>query len=127
MALNILIVDDSCLVRKAIKRIIEMADLDDGKIYEATNGLEALDVLNKEKIDLVLSDLNMPEMGGVEMFHRMKTKDKTKSIPVVLVTTESSITRVKELLEDGVKDYLHKPFTPEEFREIIFHTLEKVK
>jgi CheY-like chemotaxis protein len=75
----------------------------------------------------VLSDLNMPEMGGVEMFHRMKTKDKTKSIPVVLVTTESSITRVKELLEDGVKDYLHKPFTPEEFREIIFHTLEKVK
>ena len=125
MTLNILIVDDSCLVRKAIKRIIEMIDLDDGNIYEAENGLEALDVLNKEKIDLVLSDLNMPEMGGIEMFHRMKTEDKTKSIPVVLVTTESSITRVKELLEGGVKDYLHKPFTPEEFREIIFHTLEK--
>ncbi|MBN2317359.1 MAG: response regulator [Sedimentisphaerales bacterium] len=125
MALNILIVDDSCLVRKAIKRIIEMIDLDDGNIYEAENGLEALDLLNKERIDLVLSDLNMPEMGGIEMFQRMKTEDKTKSIPVVIVTTESSVSRVKELLEDGIKDYLHKPFTPEEFREIIFHTLEK--
>lgn len=125
MALNILIVDDSCLVRKAIKRIIEMIDLDDGNIYEAENGLEALDLLNKEKIDLVLSDLNMPEMGGIEMYQRMRTEDKTKSIPVVIVTTESSVSRVKELLEDGIKDYLHKPFTPEEFREIIFHTLEK--
>lgn len=124
MALNILIVDDSCLVRKAIKRIIEMIDLEDGEIYEAENGLKALDLLNREKIDLVLSDLNMPEMGGIEMFQRMKTEDKTKSIPVVIVTTESSVSRVKELLENGVKDYLHKPFTPEEFREIIFHTLE---
>ena len=125
MALNILIVDDSCLVRKAIKRIIEMIDLDDGNIFEAENGLEALDLLNKENIDLVLSDLNMPEMGGIEMYQRMKTEDKTKSIPVVIVTTESSVSRVKELLEGGIKDYLHKPFTPEEFREIIFHTLEK--
>jgi two-component system chemotaxis response regulator CheY len=125
MALNILIVDDSCLVRKAIKRIIEMIDLNDSEIHEAENGLEALDILSKEKIDLVLSDLNMPEMGGIEMYQRMKTEDKTKSIPVVIVTTESSVSRVKELLEDGIKDYLHKPFTPEEFREIIFHTLEK--
>ena len=125
MALNILVVDDSSLVRKAIKRIIEMIELDVNEIHEAENGLEALDVLNSESIDLVLSDLNMPQMGGIEMFHRMKTEDKTKSIPVVIVTTESSITRVKELLEDGVKDYLHKPFTPEEFREIIFQTLEK--
>jgi len=125
MALDILIVDDSRLVRKAIKRIIEMIELDVGKLYEAENGLEALNILNRENIDLVLSDLNMPKMGGIEMFHRMKTEEKTKSIPVVIVTTESSIMRVKDLLENGVKDYLHKPFTPEEFREIIFHTLEK--
>lgn len=124
MKLNILVVDDSSLVRKAIKRMIEMVDLDVGRIYEAENGLEALDILNRENIDLVLSDLNMPQMGGIEMYHRMKTGEKTKSIPVVIVTTESSLTRVKELLEKGVKDYLHKPFTPEEFREIVVHTLE---
>ena len=125
MTLNILIVDDSCLVRKAIKRIIEMIDLDVAKILEASDGSEALDLLDKEHIDLVLSDLNMPQMGGIEMIQRMKTVESAKSVPVVIVTTESSMTRVRKLLEEGVKDYLHKPFTPEEFRETILHTLEK--
>lgn len=126
MAVNILIVDDSCLTRKAIKRIIGMIDLEIGEIYEADNGIDALEILDRSKVDLVLADLNMPQMGGVEMIQKMKTAETTRSIPVVIISTESSMTRIKELLAQGVKDYLHKPFAPEEFRNIISHTLERI-
>jgi len=122
MALNILIVDDSSLTRKRIKRIIEMVDLGVEQFLEAENGIEALKVLSKSSVNLVLADLNMPEMGGAEMIQRMKSDEATKSIPVVVVSTESKTTRIKELLVEGVKDYLHKPFTPEEFKEIM-HTV----
>ena len=127
MAVNLLIVDDSALTRKAIQRIVRMIDTDLGEIIEAENGVEALKVLEQSHIDLVLADLNMPKMGGVEMIHKMKSDESTKSIPVVIVTTEPSMTRIKELLSDGVKDYLHKPFTPEEFKETITQTLEQTK
>jgi len=116
MALNILIVDDSALTRKKIRRIIEMVDFEVGRFFEAGNGAEALKILDESSTDLVLADLNMPEMGGAEMIRRMRTNEATKSVPVVVVSTESNTTRVKELLVEGVKDYLHKPFTPEEFR-----------
>ncbi len=119
MALDILIVDDSSLTRKRIRRIIEMTDMDVGQFLDAGDGVEALKILEKTDVDLVLTDLNMPEMSGSEMVHQMKSNEATKSIPVVVVSTESNTTRVKELLAEGVKDYLHKPFTPEEFKEII--------
>lgn len=119
MALNILIVDDSALTRKKIRRIIEMADFEVDQFLEARNGAEALEILDESRVDLVLADLNMPEMGGDEMIYRIRSNEATKSIPVVVVSTESRTTRVKELLAEGVKAYLHKPFTPEEFREII--------
>lgn len=119
MALNILIVDDSALTRKKIRRIIEMVDLDVASFSEAGNGVEALEILDGLKMDLVLADLNMPEMGGAEMIRRMRSNEATQSVPVVVVSTESNTTRVKELLVEGVKDYLHKPFTPEEFRATI--------
>jgi response regulator RpfG family c-di-GMP phosphodiesterase len=128
MAMNLLIVDDSYLTRKAIKRILGMIDLEVGEILEADNGANALKVLDEAnaKVDLVLADLNMPQMGGIEMIHKMKMAETTRSIPVVIISTESSMTRIKELLAEGVKDYLHKPFAPEEFRNIISHTLERI-
>lgn len=125
MALNVLIVDDSSLTRKKIRRIIEMVDLDIGQFLEAGNGLEAMKILDETKVDLVLADLNMPGMGGAEMIHQMKTDETKRSIPVVVVSTESRTTRIKQLLADGVKDYLHKPFTPEEFKEIMHTVLSK--
>jgi len=127
MALNILIVDDSVLTRKKIRRIIEMVDLEVGRFMEAGNGSEAIKILDELEVDLVLSDLNMPEMGGAEMVHRMRSNEATKSVPVVVVSTESKTTRVKELLAEGVKDYLHKPFTPEEFRDTIQTVWNKPK
>ena len=125
MALNVLIVDDSSLTRKKIRRIIEMVELDIGQFLEAGNGLEAMKILDETKVDLVLADLNMPGMGGAEMIHQMKTDETKRAIPVVVVSTESRTTRIKQLLADGVKDYLHKPFTPEEFKEIMHTVLSK--
>ena len=119
MGLNILIVDDSSLTRKAIRRIIDMLSLEVDQIFEAENGSEALKILDKTNIDLVLADLNMPEMNGIEMIYQMRGNETTKDIPVVLVTTESSTTRIEGLLANGAKAYLHKPFTPEELKEVV--------
>jgi two-component system chemotaxis response regulator CheY len=119
MAWNILIVDDSSLTRKIVRRVIEMAEMDVDHFMDAENGAEALKILEHSSVDLVLSDLNMPEMSGVELVHRMKAAPATKSIPVVIISTESKTSRIRELLAEGVKDYLHKPFTPEKFKELI--------
>jgi len=119
MALNVLIVDDSSLTRKAIKRMIDMVGLDIEEMFEAENGKTALSILDEHNIDLVLADLNMPEMGGIEMIYHMRGNETTKFIPVVIVSTESSTTRIEGLLADGAKDYLHKPFTPEQFKEVM--------
>ncbi len=123
MALNILIVDDSSLTRKAIKRIIDMLGIDVSQILEAENGTEALKILSETKVDLVLADLNMPEMGGIEMIYHMRGNEATKDTPVVVVSTESSTTRIEGLLANGAKAYLHKPFTPEQFKEVITQTV----
>ncbi|MCK5566167.1 MAG: response regulator [Planctomycetes bacterium] len=124
MAYNILIVDDSVLTRAAIKRIIDMVDLDVDEVLEAENGIEAFKVLESKNVDVVLADLNMPEMGGVELVHKMKSDDAYSDIPVIVVSTESSVTRIKELLSEGIKDFLHKPFSPEEFRATLAKNLE---
>ena len=121
--MNILVVDDSSLTRRAITRIINMIGLDANQIFEAENGKEALKILKEQNIDLVLADLNMPEMGGIEMIYHMRGDEATRDIPVVVVSTESSTTVIEGLLADGAKDYLHKPFTPEQFREVITQTV----
>jgi two-component system, chemotaxis family, chemotaxis protein CheY len=119
MAYNILIVDDSVLTRTAIKRILGMIDIPIGEILEAPDGLVALKILDSHPVDLVLADLNMPQMSGIEMIHQMRGQSNRADIPVVMVTTESSSMKIRELLSEGVRDYLHKPFTPEEFRSVI--------
>jgi two-component system chemotaxis response regulator CheY len=124
MAINILIVDDSALTRKAIRRIISMLDLDVNEVLEAGDGADAIEKMNGPiTIDLVLADLNMPKMGGIEMIYKMRGDEATKSIPVVIVSTESSTTRIEGLLADGANDYLHKPFTPEQIREVLTRTV----
>jgi two-component system chemotaxis response regulator CheY len=123
MNMNILIVDDSTLTRKAIRRIIDMIGLDIDEILEAGNGSEAIDILSDHNIDLVLADLNMPVMDGFEMIYSMRGNEATKNIPVVIVSTESSATGIEKLLADGANDYLHKPFKPEQFKEVIERTV----
>ena len=123
MSHHILIVDDSILMRTALKRTIEMVGIETASISEAGNGKEALEVLDSKPVDLILTDLNMPEMNGVELIHCLKEKSEYANIPVIVITTESSTIRIEDLLTEGIQDYLHKPFTPEEFREIITRSL----
>jgi two-component system chemotaxis response regulator CheY len=123
MSNHILIVDDSLLMRTALKRTIDMVGIETASITEASNGIEALEVLESNPVDLILTDINMPEMNGIELIHCLKEKSEYANIPVIVITTESSTARIEDLQEEGIQDYLHKPFTPEEFRETITRSL----
>lgn len=119
MALNILIVDDSKVIRSVIRKTLDMCGLDINELYEASNGKEALDILGENWIDLILADLNMPVMGGVEMIERMSDDGLLKTIPVIVVSTEGSETRIEELKSRGVRAFIRKPFTPEIIKSVI--------
>ena len=117
MAYNVLIVDDSIPMRGIIKKIIKASGFNVKHFFEASDGHEALKILNEEWLDLVLTDYNMPEMNGLELLDEINKSDTLKSIPVVVITTEGSKQRLVEFFEKGAMDYIKKPFTPEEIKE----------
>lgn len=119
MSLNILIVDDSSTVRAIIAKALRLADIDVGGLLEAGNGQEALDLLAKEWVDLVFADINMPVMDGIEMVEHMRADELHRTTPIIVVTTEGSAERVRQLKEMGVNAYIRKPFTPEMIRNAI--------
>jgi len=119
MAFNILLVDDSKAIRSIIIKTLRLTKLDIDQIYEAANGKEALDVLLNNWIDLVLSDINMPVMTGIELVEEMAKDDLLKTIPVIIISTDGSTTRVDQLKSKGIKEYLRKPFLPESVGEKI--------
>ena len=119
MGYNILIVDDSAIVRAVVEKTLRMCGVDVGEVYKAGNGREALELLDKNWVDIVFADINMPEMNGIEMVERMSGAGLLKTIPVVIVSTERSVTRVAELKAKGVRAYLNKPFTPESIKEVV--------
>jgi len=119
MGLKVLLVDDSETVRAVMAKTFDLAGLDIEAVHHAANGKEALAVLRQESVDLVFTDINMPVMGGVEMLETMKQDSALANIPVVIVSTEGSATRVDQLKEKGVSAYVRKPFTPEGLREVI--------
>jgi two-component system chemotaxis response regulator CheY len=121
---NILIVDDSRTIRAVIKKTLEIADVPTNNVWEAGNGLEALEVLRKEWVDIVFADINMPEMNGIELVEQMKTEGMIESVPVVIVSTEGSKQRIEELRHKGVRAYLRKPFAPESLKNVIGEILE---
>jgi len=123
MSISVLVVDDSQTVRAIIEKTLRMADVPLNELYTAGNGQEALDVLRNNWVDLVLTDINMPVMGGVELIEHMNADDTLQGIPVVVVSTEGSATRIEELKSKGVRAYIRKPFTPERFREILTELL----
>ncbi|MCL4693940.1 MAG: response regulator [Candidatus Hydrogenedentes bacterium] len=123
MALNILVVDDSETVRSIILKTLTLSGLELNDPLQASNGKEALALLRDNWVDLVLTDINMPDMGGVELIEHMKKDEVLKTIPVVVVSTEGSATRIEELKEKGVRAYIRKPFTPEKIREVLDEVL----
>lgn len=125
MAYNILIVDDSLPMRAVLKKTLKTSGFNVGQIFEAGNGKEALEILKREWMDLVLSDYNMPEMNGLEMIEEMKKDEVFQTIPVVIVSTEGSRERMEGFMEMGVSDYIKKPFTPEEIRSKLNHIMKE--
>lgn len=119
MALNIMVVDDSETVREIIGKTLQLAQVPVGELFMAENGKEALEILGQNWVDLVFSDINMPVMGGVEMIERMHEDELMKSIPVIVVSTEGSATRIEQLKTKGVCAYIRKPFTPELIRNVV--------
>jgi two-component system, chemotaxis family, chemotaxis protein CheY len=119
MSYNILVVDDSQTVRAVISKTLSIAGVPINELHEAANGEEGLAVLKEKWVDLVFTDINMPVMNGVEMIERMQQEDMLQSIPVVVVSTEGSKTRIEDLIQKGVRAYIRKPFTPEILRDIV--------
>ena len=117
MAYNILIVDDSAPMRAVIKKVVKASGFNSGQIYEASNGKEALGLMEEEWLDIVLTDYNMPEMDGLMLLKEMQKHETFRSIPVVMITTEGSKQRVEEFLEKGAMAYIRKPFSPEEIKD----------
>jgi two-component system, chemotaxis family, chemotaxis protein CheY len=123
MAIRILIVDDSSVMRKIVERCLRQAGLDISLVLEASNGEEALALLNSNQIDLILSDINMPVMDGLEFVRRIQTVESAKNVPVVMITTEGGEKHVMEALSLGAKGYIRKPFTPEQVKEHVMPVL----
>jgi two-component system chemotaxis response regulator CheY len=125
MAFNILVVDDSETMRAVIKKTVTMSGVAIGEFHEAGNGKEALEVLERAWIDVVLSDINMPVMGGVDFLRQVKAIEVLKNIPVIFVSTESSQTRMDEVTALGAAAYVKKPFIPEKIKVILLDVLNK--
>lgn len=119
MAYRFLIVDDSATTRAVIRRTIGMCGVDVEKIVEAPNGRDALAMLRVGHFDMIFLDLNMPEMGGIEVTEQVRSDPKLSHVNVCIVSSESMESRVQQLRAAGARGYIKKPFTPEQIREVI--------
>lgn len=117
MALDVLIVDDSAAIRKILHRVLVQADVPLGRVVEAGDGVEALARLKSEKVGLILSDINMPNMDGLQLLSAIKADSAVKDIPVLMVTTEGGSSKVMEAVNLGAAGYVRKPFTAEQIKE----------
>jgi two-component system chemotaxis response regulator CheY len=118
-----LIVDDSSVMRKIVERALRQAGLDALVVHEAGSGVEGLEVLKSQSVDLILSDINMPAMDGLEFLRQIRAQNLAVGIPVVMITTESSEEHVKQAIEAGAKGYIRKPFTSEQVKERVLPLL----
>ena len=117
--LNVLIVDDSATMRALLYRVVGLADLPIGAIYQAPNGAEALKVLETHSIQAVFTDVNMPVMNGMELLREMAGRDEWKDILRVIISTDGSRLRREEARELKVSLYVEKPFRPEVVRDVL--------
>jgi two-component system chemotaxis response regulator CheY len=123
MPITALIIDDSSVMRKIVERSLRQAGLDLSKVFEAGNGAEALSVLQGDKVDLILCDINMPVMDGLEFVKQLAGVENAKGTPVVMITTEGSEAHVVQALSAGARGYIRKPFTPEQVKEQVIPVL----
>ena len=117
MAKSLMIVDDSATMRKIIMRTVRMSGLQFDRTEEAGNGSEALEKLGAGSVDIMLCDINMPEMSGTELVKKVRELDSCAGTKIIMVSTESSQEVIDNVIADGANGYITKPFTPEKFQE----------
>lgn len=123
MGKKVLIIDDSNTMRKIVTRSLRQAGLEFDAILEAADGEAALDVLQGETVDIILSDINMPNMDGIEFLRQKQGNDKIKDIPVVMITTEAGTDILNEAMNLGALGSIKKPFTPDQVQEVLGNVL----
>lgn len=123
--LRVLIVDDSSVMRKIVNRSLRQAGLDLKEVFEASNGVEALEQIQQTRVDLILSDINMPTMDGLELVRQLQGVGNAKGVPIVMITTEAGETHVVQALSHGAQGYIRKPFTPDQIKDRIVPLLER--
>ena len=124
MALSVLIVDDSTAIRGLLSKILSTSGLEIEQIVQAADGEEALAQLEKNSVNLILSDINMPKMSGEEFVREVQKDQRFKDIPVLIITTDNSVARVHRLRELGARGYISKPFTPALIKEKVMSVTE---
>ncbi len=110
---TVLIIDDSAVMRKVILRTLKAGDVNFDAVCEAGNGEEALTVLRTTEVKLIMCDINMPGMSGLELLKRIKEEGLAQGVPIVMVTTEGGGQQVRLALQSGARGYIRKPFTAE--------------
>ena len=121
--LRVLIVDDSSVMRKIVDRSLRQAGLEITEVLEAGNGAEALAHVQETRVDLIMSDINMPTMDGLELVRQLQGVDNAKGVPIVMVTTEAGESQVVQALSSGARGYIRKPFSPDQIRERVIPLL----
>ena len=121
---DILVVDDSAAIRKILTRVLRQTGMAIQTIHEAGDGQDALSVMAQHRIDLVLSDINMPKMDGLQLLASLKASPQWHSIPVVMITTEGGETKVAEAVRLGAAGYVRKPFTADQIKEKLVGILQ---
>lgn len=122
-SIRALIVDDSSVMRKIVERSLRQAGIEIAEVLEAGNGAEALSVVQQNKVDLILCDINMPVMDGLEFVKSLAGVANAKGVPVVMITTEGSEGHVVQALSAGAQGYIRKPFTPGQVKEHVLPVL----
>jgi two-component system chemotaxis response regulator CheY len=117
MAYSVLIVDDSPVMRSFIRRVLALSGFAVGETMEAANGQEALAQLSAHRVDVILTDINMPEMNGEELLRKLEADGVLKNIPALVISTDATRERVLKMLSLGAEGYMSKPFSPETLRE----------
>ncbi len=123
MSFNVLIVDDSNAMRAVIKKIVTISGFRMNQCLEAGNGREALEILSQNWVDVIISDINMPEVNGLELLDQIKKDETFKDIPVIMITTEGSAERKQEAFNRGAKGFIKKPFLPEDIKKILHQVI----
>jgi two-component system chemotaxis response regulator CheY len=124
VVMKILVVDDFATMRKIVRNVLKQIHLEN--TLEAENGKKALEILNKEDVDLIISDWIMPEMTGIEFLKACKADSKFRSIPFIMITAEAQRDNVLEAIQAGVDNYIAKPFTPDKLQDAINKARSKV-